>query len=160
MAEAARDQNHVTTLLAASSVDGVTPVRVYANPTTHRLLVEATTGVSGPGSSTDEAVAVFDGTTGETIKETLIFITAAGIIQILGKTAAFPALKRSGTIIQIRLADDSNYGTLDALAYKAGGTAPVADGTYVVGSKITPVTGDDGTITIKGGIIIAVQPAT
>lgn len=38
MSEASRDGNFVTTLLAVSSVDGVTPVTLYANPTTHRLL--------------------------------------------------------------------------------------------------------------------------
>ena len=40
-----------------------------------------------------------------------------------------------------------------------GGTAPVADGTYTVGLKLT-VLGVDGTITTKSGIITAVQPAT
>lgn len=69
MADASRDQNNIPTLLAASSSDGKTPVRVYANPTTHRLLVESTAGVSGPGTSIDEDIAVFDGTTGETIKD-------------------------------------------------------------------------------------------
>ncbi len=37
---AERDQNNVPTLLAVSSVDGVTPTKVYADPTTHRLLVD------------------------------------------------------------------------------------------------------------------------
>ncbi len=37
---ASRDQNRVTTLLAVSSVDLVTPVKVAADPTTHRLLVD------------------------------------------------------------------------------------------------------------------------
>ena len=41
-----------------------------------------------------------------------------------------------------------------------GGTAPVANGTYTVGSRLTPVTGIDGTITVKSGIITAIQPAT
>ena len=44
MAEAKRDGNYVTTLLAVSNVDGLTPVTLYANPTTHRLLVSATAG--------------------------------------------------------------------------------------------------------------------
>lgn len=63
MAEASRDENNVTTLIAASVADGVTPVRVYANPVTHRLLVEVTgqgsetgpqgpTGVTGPTGPT------------------------------------------------------------------------------------------------------------
>ena len=44
--------------------------------------------------------------------------------------------------------------------YSVGGTSPIADGTYTVGNKITPVTGNNGTITTKGGIITAIQQAT
>ncbi len=160
MANAKRDENSVPTLIAASSTDGVTPTLVYADPSTHRLLVDATAGVVGPLSSTDEAIARWDGTTGLTIQDSVIFITDAGIIKFLGTTSSFPALKRSTTSLLVRLADDSAYTSIDALSYKASGTSPVADGTYTVGSKITPVTGDDGTITIKGGIITAVQEAT
>lgn len=48
MAQASRDQNFVTTLLGASSVDGTTPVKIYGDPTTHRLLVDT----SGGGGAT------------------------------------------------------------------------------------------------------------
>lgn len=44
MAQAKRDNNQVTTLLAVSNADGTTPVVLYADPTTHRLLVSATVG--------------------------------------------------------------------------------------------------------------------
>lgn len=44
MADASRDGNFVTTLIAASNVDGVTPVKVYADPVTHRLLISAAAG--------------------------------------------------------------------------------------------------------------------
>ena len=54
MAQASRDQNYVTTLLAVSSVDGVTPVTLYANPTTHRLLVD----LSGGGSGTVQTISI------------------------------------------------------------------------------------------------------
>jgi len=47
MENAERDQNRVTTLIAVSSVDGVTPVKLYADPITHRLLVD----VTGTGAS-------------------------------------------------------------------------------------------------------------
>lgn len=54
------DENDVKGLIAASSSDGSTPVKLYADPTTHRLLVDASgaTGtfvtnevVSGSGTS-------------------------------------------------------------------------------------------------------------
>lgn len=59
MSDAYRDANFVPTLIASSSVDGFTPVRVYADPTSHRLLVDLAGGasfvdnevVSGSGTS-------------------------------------------------------------------------------------------------------------
>ena len=54
MAQASRDQNSVTTLLGVSSFDGVTPIPVYVNPVTHRLLVDnagVTSGTSVPSST-------------------------------------------------------------------------------------------------------------
>lgn len=39
---AARDQNNVPTLLAVSSADGVTVTKLYADSTSHRLLVSST----------------------------------------------------------------------------------------------------------------------
>ncbi len=122
--------------------------------------MDATAGVVGPGSSTDNAIARWDGTTGLTIQNSTVFVTDTGIVQFLGATSSFPAFKRSTTTIQARLADDSAYTSIDALSYKASGTAAVADGTYTVGNRITPVTGALGTITTKGGIITAIQEAT
>lgn len=41
MGTAGRDGNYVTTLLGVSSSDGTTPITVYADPITHRLLIDA-----------------------------------------------------------------------------------------------------------------------
>ncbi len=41
MADAKRDNNYVTSLLAVSNSDGITPVVLWADPSTHRLLVSA-----------------------------------------------------------------------------------------------------------------------
>jgi hypothetical protein len=54
MSTAKRDGNFVTTLLAVSSVDGVTPVTLHANPITHRLLVD----LAGGGSGTVQTISV------------------------------------------------------------------------------------------------------
>ena len=40
MAEAKRDNNYITTLLGVSNVDGLTPVVLWADPVTHRLLID------------------------------------------------------------------------------------------------------------------------
>ena len=44
MGNAKRDDNSIPTLIAVSNADGTTPVTLYADPTTHRLLVSATSG--------------------------------------------------------------------------------------------------------------------
>lgn len=44
MAEAKRDKNMVTTLIGVSSADGITPVTIYVDPSTHRMLVSAAAG--------------------------------------------------------------------------------------------------------------------
>lgn len=43
MANSYHDNNHVAVLMATSSSDGKTPVLVWADPTTHRLLTTAGT---------------------------------------------------------------------------------------------------------------------
>lgn len=52
-------------------------------------------------------------------------LTDFGRIQFGGTTSAFPALKRSTTGLQFRLADDSAYTFADALEYRASGTKVV-----------------------------------
>jgi hypothetical protein len=50
--EAKRDQNSIPTLIGVSNVDGVTPVLVYVDPVTHRVLVDAITTSSAGGLDT------------------------------------------------------------------------------------------------------------
>jgi hypothetical protein len=72
MADAKRDANFIPTLLAVSSADGVTPVVLWADPTTHRLLVDLGTSVgdvTGPSSATNNALVRFNGTTGKIIQD-------------------------------------------------------------------------------------------
>lgn len=45
MAQAKRDDNYIPTLLGVSNVDGETPVVLYADPTTHRLLVSLSSSI-------------------------------------------------------------------------------------------------------------------
>src|SRR5262245_25908565 len=83
MADAKRDQNSVPTLLAVSSVDGVTPVVVYANPTTHRLLVES---AAGAGTVTDVSVVTANGFAGTVANSTTtpaitLSTTVTGIVK-------------------------------------------------------------------------------
>ena len=73
MTQASRDENHVPTLLGVSNADGVTPMKIYANPTTHAIVANnALTGsdLSGDVDVRDEnrvvaflAVSAVDGVT-------------------------------------------------------------------------------------------------
>lgn len=73
MAEAQKDQNHVSTRLATSNSDGVTPLNIRAHPTQHYLDTDDnTTGsdLSGDIASRDQnhipvimAVSELDGVT-------------------------------------------------------------------------------------------------
>jgi len=62
-------------------------------------------------------------------------------LQFGGTTSSFPALKKSGTTLQSRLADDSGYAPIDASLYKVGGTNGFTG------------TGSYTNFTIVGGII-------
>lgn len=67
------------------------------------------------------------------------------LLQFGGTANTFPALKRSTTALQCRLADDSNYAPFAASAYSAGATAGVSAGPF------TTIT----SITVVGGIVTA-----
>ncbi len=86
-APAKKDPNYVNSLIAVSNADGSSTVRLWADPITHRLLVDLPTGsgdVVGPASATDEAIARFDGTTGKLIQNSNVTITNAGVITVAG----------------------------------------------------------------------------
>ena len=59
MTNAYRDENYVPTLIAVSNADGQTPVRLWADPITHRLLVDAS---GGGGSFVDNEIVSGSGT--------------------------------------------------------------------------------------------------
>lgn len=61
MTDAKRDNNLVTTLLAVSNADGVTPVLLWADPVTHRLLVDLP---GGAGTVTSVSVVTANGVSG------------------------------------------------------------------------------------------------
>ena len=62
-------------------------------------------------------------------------------LQFGGTTSSFPSIKRNGTGIDFRLADDSGYAPIDASLYKVGGTNGFTG------------TGSYTNFTIVGGII-------
>lgn len=79
MADAKRDNNRIPTLLAVSNADGVTPVVLWADPTTHRLLVDLPSAGGTIGGSTGgvtRAIIIANGTGGATVQASGITIDA------------------------------------------------------------------------------------
>ncbi len=96
MANAYRDENSIPTLIAASNADGFTPVRVYADPVTHRLLVDIS---GGSGTVTDVSVATANGFAG-----TVATSTTTPVITLT--TTVTGILKGNGTAISAGTASD------------------------------------------------------
>jgi hypothetical protein len=116
MANAKHDQNSIPTLIAVSSSDGVTPVNVYADPTTHRLKVDT----SG-GSGTVTSVSV---------------VTANGFAGSVADPTTTPAINISTTINAPVLAGN---GTAISAATTTGSTSTVVLQTFP--TLITPLLG-------------------
>ena len=103
--------------------------------------------VVGPGSSTDDALVKYDGTTGKAVQNSNATLTDAGLLTVTNvagtlNTAAQPNITSLGTIASlVATTADINAGTVDAVI---GGTTPAA-GTFTTLSGTTSVSG--GTIT-------------
>ena len=103
MSNAYRDENSVPTLIASSNLDGKTPVRLYADPVTHRLLVDATGAtfyadtVSGAINSSNQTFTVSN-----TISQALVLYLANSAYQ---PGVDFTV---SGTTISMTVAPDSS----------------------------------------------------
>ena len=126
----------------------------YANVSAH-----ASGDVSGPGSSTDDALAKFDATTGKIIQNSNATLTDAGLLTVSNvaatiNTAAQPNITSLGTIASlVATTADINGGTFDGIV---GGTTPAAGSFTQV--DIT-AQGDLRLQDTTGGEYVAIQAA-
>ena len=110
--------------------------------------------VTGPGSSTDNALAKFDSTTGKIIQNSNATLTDAGVLTVANvaatiNTAAQPTITSLGTIASlVATTADINAGTVDAVI---GGTTPAA-GTFTTVTGNTSVTTAQVDITAQGDL--------
>ena len=104
MANAYRDENSVPTLIASSNVDGKTPVRLYADPTTHRLLVDLSGGV------TFYAETVSGTINSSNVTFTVPTTIASALVLYLANSAYQPGVDFtvSGTTITMTTAPDAS----------------------------------------------------
>lgn len=127
MAQASRDQNRVTSLLAVSSADGTTPVVLWADPVTHRLLVDI---ASGGGTVTSVSVVTANGISGTVANAT----TTPAITLSLGNITPTGVNISGLTASQIVATDGSKnlqtlttatYPSLTELSYVKGVTSSI-----------------------------------
>jgi hypothetical protein len=149
MADASRDQNYVTTLLGVSNVDGTTPVKVYADPTTHRLLVDL---ASGSGTVTDVSVVSANGFAGSVATSTTtpaitLSTTITGILK--GNGTAMSAASAGTDYTDNAFKTISVAGQTDVVADSAADTLTLVAGTNV--TITTDATTDTITINSSGG---------
>jgi hypothetical protein len=141
MAEASRDENFVPTLLAVSNVDGVTPVTLYADPVTHRLLTSGGGG-GGTGTVTSVSVATANGFAGTVA-------TATTTPAITLRTTITGLLKGNGTAISA-----ASSGT-DYVAPGAITTSGLTMATARILGRTTASTGAVEEITIGSGLSLS-----
>lgn len=109
MTDAKRDRNQVPTLIAVSNGDGVTPVPLWADPVTHRLLVSGVLGMDVYNIKSYGAAV--DGTTDDTaaVNAAIAAAQSAG-----GGTIFFPegTTRINGAIVIARTLGHAAPGTL------------------------------------------------
>ncbi len=111
--------------------------------------------VTGPGSSTDDALAKFDATTGKIIQNSNATLTDAGLLTVANvaatiNTAAQPNITSLGTIASlVATTADINGGTVDGAII--GGATPAA-GTFTTVTGNTSVTTAQVDITAQGDL--------
>lgn len=150
MADASRDGNFVTTLLGVSSSDGSTPVKVYADPITHRLLVDSAGG--GTGTVTDVSVVSANGFAGTVATSTTtpaitLSTTITGVLK--GNGTAISAASSSTDYAALAFKTISVSGQSDVVA-----DSPIDTLTLVGGTGMTITTNastDTITFTVSGG---------
>ena len=80
MDNAKKDSNRVSTLLAVSSLDGITPVILWAHPSTHAILTEGVATAEGSNTQVQfNDGGVFGGDAGLTYDKTTDILTTGGI---------------------------------------------------------------------------------
>ena len=166
MADAKRDSNSVSTLLGVSSADGVTPVLLYADPTTHRLLTDATAGMSNPmttggdliyGGVAGTPTRLANGNVGQVLTSqgtTLapIWSSAGAGDMILASVQTVTGAKTFNDTKLILAGAGAGVATFSYTnsASNATITFPATTGTVALTSQLT-----SGTVTATGGALTA-----
>lgn len=134
MGEAKRDNNFVTTLLAVSSDDGSTPVTLYADPTTHRLLVSNGENFGTGTASTTDAT------------ETTLVTIALSDNTVYHLKGTVVGNKSDHT--------DRASAQISATAYRAGGSATIQGFTTSLHAAKSDLDWGDPTFSVSGNNLL------
>lgn len=148
MADAKRDSNRIPTLLATSNADGITPVVLWADPVTHRLLVD---NAAASGTVTTVSVTTANGVSGTVATATTtpaITLTLGAITPTSVNGLTITTTTGTFTLTNAKTLTVSNTLTLTAtdgstLAIGSGGT--LGTGAYATIANYLPLAG--GTLT-------------
>lgn len=164
--EAKKDGNYVSTLLAVSSVDGVTPVTLYADPTTHRLLTDAAGGYTNLTQFVDQTPwrLFYSNVSGDV---TELALGAAGTYLFSNGAAAAPTwstpagsgdVSKVGTPVNNQIGVWTGDGTIEGDTAFTFDTATdtltigVESGNgNITGATATTADTDGGSLNISGG---------
>jgi len=140
MAQARRDANYITTILGVSNADGVTPVVIWADPTTHRLLVDLP---GGSGTVTSVSVVTANGVSGTVATPTTtpaITLTLGAITPSAVQVSGLTASEIVGTDASKNLASlaVATYPSLTELTFLKGVTSAIQ--TQITAKMTNPMT--------------------
>lgn len=144
--QALRDQNHITVLTAITD-DASQEIRmVRVDPTTNRILASITgagTGdVSGPGSSTDNAVVRWNGTDGTDVQNSIISISDTGVLApVTTDTGALGSTTLMWSDLFLASGAVINFDNGDVTITHSANTITVAGGDLALGANDLTMTG-------------------
>jgi hypothetical protein len=142
MSNAPLDENSRQGLIGLASDGSGVIVPVYVNKTTHAILTSTST-LTGPVSSTDSAVVLWDGTTGLTVKNSKVIINSSGIITTY---ANIPAL---GWGVMPIYAQNRLTAQTAAATSVATYTVGAADGSFLVSGNVNVTAFTSGSFTFQ-----------
>ena len=165
MGRASHDVNNYPTLIAVSSVDGATPIELYADPTTHELLVQGTISGSVTITATDldirnlsqtqDSVLIYGSDDGGTTKR-VIKTDSGGAIQVDLEVASVTITGDALTALQNIDTDtttiishlDGVEGLLTDIEADTDTLAVVGGGTEATALRVTIATDSTGVLSV------------
>lgn len=130
------DQNSRSSLLGVTDDVSQELRRLLVDPVTGRLLVQGTVenGITGPGSSTDNAIVRWDGTAGTTVQNSTVAISDTGAFTgITTLNGFFPAYTGADKSVASANAD---FTTVQGALDDGGDSIYISDETFAIGATL------------------------